>query len=35
MDLSKAREFTEEYMSAMFIPHQDPGRFPSVEPKTK
>lgn len=23
-------EFTEEYMKAMFIPHQDPDRFPSV-----
>ena len=32
-DLSTAAlgEFTEEYMKAMFIPHQDPDRFPSVE----
>ncbi|ODS40263.1 MAG: hypothetical protein A7315_09145 [Candidatus Altiarchaeales archaeon WOR_SM1_79] len=28
-------EFTEEYMSAMFIPHQDLDRFPSVEMKTR
>ena len=24
-------EFTGEYMKAMFVPHQDPDRFPSVE----
>ena len=24
-------EFTEEYIKAMFIPHQDPDRFLSVE----
>lgn len=24
-------EFTEEYINAMFIPHQNPDRFPSVE----
>ncbi|MCK4491267.1 MAG: hypothetical protein KAU03_01495 [Candidatus Altiarchaeales archaeon] len=32
-DLSTFRDFSEEYMSALHIPHENEGLFPSVEDK--
>jgi uncharacterized 2Fe-2S/4Fe-4S cluster protein (DUF4445 family) len=31
MELSVSRGFMDEYMSALFLPHTDMGRFPSVQ----